>query len=175
VEAVSALMPLTTTDVCTDVTDVVVPHRARGPGRVVVRTTATTVTNRVDRDRLALICRPGAAPATFATIERTVFAASCTSASCHGASHSGGLGLTRGEAYASLVGVAPSNPDAQVAGKLRVAPGDTPRSFLLDKLTGNLAAGEGSPMPYVGSRLPAKSIDLVRRWIAAGAPATAPF
>jgi hypothetical protein len=175
VEAVAALMPLATTDVCTDVTDVVVPRRARGPGRLVVRASATTATKRVDRDRLALVCRPGAPPATFATIERTIFAPSCTSASCHGASHTGGLGLTRGEAFGSLVGVTPSNPGARAAGKLRIAPGDTTRSFLLDKLSGNLTADEGSPMPFVGDRLPARSIDLVRRWIAAGAPATAPF
>ena len=69
----------------------------------------------------------------------------------------------------------PSNPGARTAGKLRVAPGDTTRSFLLDKLSGNLAPDEGSPMPLAGNRLPATSIDLVQRWIAAGAPDTAAF
>ena len=175
VEAVAVLMPLTTTDVCTDVADVVVSRRARGPGRVAVRATATATDHRTDRDRLALVCRPGAPPATFATIERTIFATTCTSASCHGASRAGGLSLARGDAYATLVGATPSNSDAQAAGKQRVTPGDTTRSFLLDKLTGALSPGEGSPMPFVGNRLSAKSIDLVRRWIAAGAPATASF
>ncbi len=175
VEAVATIMPLSTTDVCSDVSDVVVPRRGRGPGRIVLRASATTTSNRVDRDRVALVCRPGAPPATFATIERTIFARSCTSASCHGASHAGGLGLADGEALGALVGTPASNPGAQAAGKLRVAPGDVTRSFLLDKLSGNLASGEGSPMPFVGSRLPARSIDLVRRWIVAGAPATAPF
>ena len=175
VEAAATLMPLSATDVCTDVADVVIPRRGRGRGRIVLRASATTTSNRVDRDRLALVCRPGAPPATFATIQRTVFAMSCTSASCHGVSHAGGLGLAGGEAFGALVGVTPSNPGAQAAGKLRVASGDATRSFLLDKLAGTLTPDEGSPMPFVGHRLPAKSIDLVRRWIAAGAPATAAF
>jgi hypothetical protein len=68
-----------------------------------------------------------------------------------------------------------SNPAAQAAGLLRVAPGDPNDSFLLRKLTGAVGGAEGSPMPFGGARLSRSSIDLVRRWIAAGASADAPF
>jgi hypothetical protein len=77
--------------------------------------------------------------------------------------------LLPGAAYANLVGVPPANPDAAAAGLLRVAPGDPERSFLLRKLEGRLAPGEGEMMPRVGGRLPVSRIDLIRRWIAAGA------
>jgi len=51
----------------------------------------------------------------------------------------------------------------------------TDDSFLLLKLEGTLAAGEGVQMPLVGGPLPASAIDTIRRRIAAGAPETAPF
>jgi hypothetical protein len=109
------------------------------------------------------------------TLQRKIFTPSCSTLSCHGAAGAGGLTLSAGAAYANLVGVAPANQAARDAGLLRVAPGDPGRSFLLRKLEGQLTDGEGVPMPFVGSSLPPASIDLVRRWIAAGAPADAPF
>jgi len=42
-------------------------------------------------------------------------------------------------------------------------------------VTGSLTTAEGAAMPLVGSPSPAQSIELLRRWIAAGAPATTPF
>ena len=104
-----------------------------------------------------------------------MFAVSCSTVSCHGAAESGGLTLATGSAYANLVGVPATNPAAHAAGLLRVVPGDPGASFLLDKLTGMLSADEGDPMPRVGGPLPAARIELIRRWIAAGAPADAPF
>ena len=95
--------------------------------------------------------------------------------SCHGAGNAGGMTLAAGAAYANLAGVPPSNGAALAAGLLRVAPGDPDRSFLLRKLEGTLGPDEGQPMPRVGSQLPPALIDLVRRWIAAGAPADASF
>jgi mono/diheme cytochrome c family protein len=130
-----------------------------------------------DRDRVVLVCgRPPRRPsATFATIQRRIFARSCATLSCHGAAAAGGLGLAPDSAYADLVGVAPNNVVARAAGLLRVTPGDPGRSFLLRKVEGAVAAGEGERMPQVGPSLSARSIDLLRRWILAGAPATAPF
>jgi hypothetical protein len=163
-------MPVDTPDTCT--ADVAV---AVAPGRTVIRASATMASGHSDRDRLALVCRRAGRPATFATIQRKIFALSCAVESCHGAGSAGGLTLSNDVAYANLVGAEPTNPVARAAGLLRVAPGDPARSFLLDKLMGALVAGEGAPMPQVGAALPAARIDLVRRWIAAGAPADAPF
>ena|SRR5882672_1676682 len=175
--ALAALvMPVATADTCTVAVTIPVARRGRRAGRVVVHSNAAMASGHADRDRVALICRrPPGAPATFATIQRKVFTPSCATASCHGAGSAGGLGLAGSAAYANLVGIPPTNPVARDAGLLRVAPGDPERSFLLRKLQSTLVSGEGEPMPRVGSMLPPSSIDLVRRWIAAGAPADAPF
>lgn len=120
---------------------------------------------------LAIAARAYAAPVSFARIDRMFTRVGCASApSCHGAG-AGGLNLAPGGAYANLVGVAPVNEVAQGAGLLRVAPGDSARSFLLAKLEGHLMDGEGERMPLYGPPLPAAKIALVRRWIEAGAPA----
>jgi len=163
-------------DSCTE--PIAVPVvRHGGRGRLVLHGSARMASGHRDRDRVALVCRRPvtAAVATFATLQQKIFTPSCAISSCHGAAVAGGLGLTGDAAYADLVGVAPANDAARAAGLLRVAPGDPERSFLLRKLDGTLAPGEGVRMPQVGSHLPAASIDLVRRWIAAGAPATAAF
>jgi hypothetical protein len=112
----------------------------------------------------------GGEVASFATIQQEIFAADCTSSTCHSATtRAGGMSLEAGDAYASLVNVAPQNPAALAAGLLRVTPDDPARSFLLDKLTGRLDAGEGSPMPLGGIPLGADQIELIRSWIAGGA------
>ena len=130
-------------------------------------------------ERLTFVCRPARKPsrsASFATIQKRIFDATCATPSCHGAAAAaGGLDLAAGAAYGNLVGVSAANPSAQAAGVLRVVPGDPDRSFLLRKLLGQLGAGEGSRMPLVGTPLSPSSLDLVRRWIAAGAPETAAF
>jgi hypothetical protein len=169
-------MPITTPDTCTAAVTVPIPTLGRRAVRLVVRARAAMASGHADRDRVALVCRrrPGAG-ATFATIQRKVFTPSCATASCHGAGGAGGLILGAAVSYGSLVGVPPANRVAGDAGLLRVAPGDPARSFLLRKLQGTLAPGEGAPMPFVGPSLPPASIDLVRRWIAAGAPADTAF
>ena len=91
------------------------------------------------------------------------------------AAAAGGLNLAAGAAYGNLVGVAAANSAAAAAGALRVAPGDPDHSFLLRKLLGQIAPAEGSRMPLVGTPPSAANLDLIRRWIAAGAPETAPF
>jgi len=164
-------MPVSTADTCTSEATVTVP---RGH-RIVLHASATMASGHADRDAVPLVCQKPPPPATFATLERQVFGASCATVSCHGAADSGGLTLATGSAYANLVGVPAANPGAHAAGLLRVVPGDPDASFLLDKLTGMLTPDEGDPMPRVGGPLPAARIDLVRRWIAAGAPADAPF
>lgn len=167
-------MPVDVSETCTASAAVPVATRGRRPGRVALRTTASMGTSGADRDRLVIICRPALSTpltATFANVQRKVFVRSCATFSCHGAVGAGGLVLTPEAAYANLVGVPPANGSARDAGLLRVAPGDPARSFLLLKLSGPLGPGEGDPMPRVGGTLSPALQDLVRRWIAAGAPA----
>jgi hypothetical protein len=48
-------------------------------------------------------------------------------------------------------------------------PADPQRSFLIDKVTGELSAAEGSLMPLGGIPLRADQIEMIRSWIANGA------
>ena len=144
------------------------------------------------RKTLALVCRvprrtrpkppaPGPRPPrgggdTFAAIQKKIFNATCATPTCHGAAAaSGGLNLAAGASYGNLVSVPAENPAAQAVGELRVVPGNPDASFLFEKLVGNIKPSEGVRMPLVGRPLSAAELDLIRRWIAAGAPETAPF
>jgi hypothetical protein len=169
-------MPLATPDTCTATVGVPLARHGSRPAGATVQQSVSMASGHEDRDRVTLVClhRPGAT-ATFATLQRKIFTPSCATLSCHGASNAGGMTLVAGAAYANLVGISSSNPAAQAAGLLRVAPGDPDRSFLLRKLEGRLGPDEGAQMPRVGSELPPTLIDLVRRWIAAGAPLDASF
>jgi hypothetical protein len=115
--------------------------------------------------------------ATFARdIQKKIFDSTCATPSCHGAgAAAAGLDLSAGAAWANLVGVPATNEGAKAASLERVTPNDPEDSFLCQKLEGKLEAGEGVQMPLVGGPLPASAIDTIRRWIAAGAPETAPF
>jgi hypothetical protein len=73
--------------------------------------------------------------------------------------------------YAALVGADPANSTARRSGQKLVVAGNPARSFLLNKLTGQMEFGEGDLMPQNASPLTAEEIALVRQWIAAGAPA----
>ena len=177
VAALEALpMPLATPDTCTATVGVALARHGTRPARATLRASESMASGRNARDRLTFVCAPPrGATATFATLQRKIFTPGCSTLSCHGAANAGGMTLAAGAAYANLVGVPPSNGAALAAGLLRVAPGDPDRSFLLRKLEGTLTPDEGLSMPRVGSPLPPRFIDLVRRWIAAGAPADASF
>jgi mono/diheme cytochrome c family protein len=113
----------------------------------------------------------GAPPATvtLVQIQQEIFTPHC--ASCHVDGGSGPMPLTDpATSYASLVGVDPTNSTARQAGKKRVMPGDPARSFLMDKVTGDMELGEGDRMPQNAHPLSADQIALIRRWIQAGAP-----
>jgi len=101
----------------------------------------------------------------FAEIQATIFTPICTN--CHiGANAPQGLRLDEANSYAMLVNVA----SGEVPSLLRVNPGNPDTSYLVQKLQGNNAVG--GRMPFGGPYLPQDRIDLVRRWIAAGAPAS---
>lgn len=112
---------------------------------------------------------PPAPPANtdFQQIQATIFTPVCTA--CHvGANAPVGLRLDEGNSYALLVNVA----SAEVPGLLRVNPGNPDASYLVQKIQGNAAVGARMPAngpPFLSQT----QIDLVRRWIAAGAPSSA--
>src|SRR5690606_11821742 len=108
---------------------------------------------------------------TFSVIQQRIFAAKgCRVASCHGNAEAGGLDLRAASAHFSLVDKPATTVGA--AGEMRVVPGDVEASFLWRKLTGALEVDEGLRMPATGaSSLDALELELVRSWIAAGAPA----
>lgn len=99
----------------------------------------------------------------FTQIQESIFTAICTA--CHaGASAPLGLRLDAASSFAMLVGV----PSVEVPTVRRVAPGDPDASYLVQKIEGRAAVG--GRMPLGGPPLTQTSIDLVRQWIAAGAP-----
>jgi cytochrome c551/c552 len=109
-----------------------------------------------------------AVEATFSSIHANVLKRRCTAGACHDASSpSAGLSFVTAEAaYAGLVG----KPAEIAPAKTLVAPGDPGASFLIAKLRGELAEGEGDPMPYKSSMLSETTVAKIEAWIAAGAP-----
>ena len=102
----------------------------------------------------------------FQEIQDTVFTPICTQ--CHiGAGAPQGLRLDAANSYAMLVNV-PSN---EVGSLMRVNPGNPDQSYIVQKIQGN--ADVGGRMPLGQAKLPQDRIDLIRGWIAAGAPAPA--
>ncbi len=72
--------------------------------------------------------------------------------------------LSEGLAYINIVDVV----SREYSKKKIVAPGNLELSYLYDKLTGNQA--EGDRMPSGKKALPKEQIELIKKWILAGAP-----
>lgn len=108
--------------------------------------------------------------ATMASLETDYFAMSCALAgSCHkGPNPSGVLILDAGTSHANLVGV----ESIMAPGKTLVVAGDPDNSFLVQKVEGTMAEGEGQIMPLGAPNPldPSCRIAALRAWIAAGAP-----
>ena len=99
----------------------------------------------------------------FQEIQDTVFTPICTA--CHiGATAPQGLRLDAANSYAMLVNVA----SEEVPTLMRVNPGNPDESYLVHKIEGTAAVG--ARMPLGGPALPQDRIDLIRQWIASGAP-----
>lgn len=100
-------------------------------------------------------------------IQERVFEGSCAFTNCHGAE-----GLPQAELELSSATVSADNlidVQSTEVDRLRVAPGDTGASYLVDKLLGqNLAPGTAR-MPNVGVALCDAKIQAVEAWIEAGA------
>lgn len=78
----------------------------------------------------------------------------------------GQLALEAGTSYQALVGV----PSTQ-SKLLRVKPGDSSQSYLVNKLEGTQGevGGSGTLMPQGTGALPQAQLDMIVRWIESGA------
>ena len=113
---------------------------------------------------------PSTGGSAYDVIQQQIFNQHCLSAGCHNSiNQAGNLNLTAGVSYGDLVNVTPDNPVAAAMGLKRVTPFDPANSFLIIKLTGP-GLGEGTRMPQGMSPLSQSDIDMIRAWIADGAP-----
>ncbi len=117
------------------------------------------------------VADPAQLAATFDNVHHHILQPGCAIPGCHDpAAASGGLDFTvPASAHSALLGAPPQNPVAAENGWLRVRPADPERSFLIRKLAGP-GVGEGMAMPSPAQQLDPAWLDLVSRWIAAGAP-----
>jgi len=179
-------VPATDADTCAALTKLTVPLTMKRSGRTrkgrkVVRLTATGTEGTRDRDAVKFICKPpkkarGTRGATFSTIQTQIFEKQCAFSGCHSlGSAEADLVLEGVGVWDALVDVPASTSAAAFAGKKRVVPGAPDTSFLIDKLLGKLGPGEGDPMPQARSPLSDDDIQLIRKWILAGAPRTEVF
>jgi len=102
---------------------------------------------------------------TFESIQQNVFTPICSV--CHqGATAPLGMRLTADVSYAMIVNV----DSVEVPTLRRIQPGDPNISYLVQKIEGRAAVG--GRMPLNGTPLPQATIDVIRQWVASGAPRT---
>jgi len=141
-----------------------------GNGTALLRAVATDVDSNVGVSaEVAVTIANGAPAVSLAQIQGLVFTPICSG--CHNGSNPptgalpGSQNLTAGNSFANIVNV----PSLEIPALLRVKPNDPANSYLIRKLEG--AAGiQGSRMPLGGPFLDQPTIDLVKAWIASGAP-----
>ena len=85
---------------------------------------------------------------------------------CHGSS--GALNLAAMVSYGNLVNVAAAGGSCAASGMLRVVPGDPAMSLLYRKVMGTQSCG--AQMPRGAAAMSMSDTEIIRRWIAAGAP-----
>jgi hypothetical protein len=114
------------------------------------------------------VCSHFEAPATFARVyDEVLVPTGCTTGTCHG-SGAGHLVLTTADiSYERLVNVPPF--DMTCGTPLRVLPGDPDQSRLWRKVAPGIEVC-GAKMPKGRPALTDTQAELVKRWIAAGAP-----
>lgn len=114
---------------------------------------------------------PGVGPSgEYVAIQAEIFTPSCISSSCHSSgTRAGGLSLTAAESYDALVNIVPTNAAAAERGYLLVSPEDVSASYLVNKVNGDLADGEGLVMPLGAPLLSPDQIAMIEIWIENGA------
>jgi len=101
---------------------------------------------------------------TLTQIQNEIFTPSCASAGCHsGNNPPDGLLLTTGNSWSNNV-----NIDAVQMNLKRVLPGDPDNSYLVRKIEGSGIVA--NRMPLGAAPLSQDQINLVRQWVADGAP-----
>jgi hypothetical protein len=106
---------------------------------------------------------------SFAADIQPIFTANCALSGCHAPpSPQLGQNLSAGNAYASIVNVT----SVEVPTLARVEPFDPESSYLVHKIQGTFpgVGGSGGRMPLGQGALPDADIQLIRAWIADGAP-----
>ena len=103
----------------------------------------------------------------FAAVE-AIFARSCAGNGCHVNEDepASGLDLTPGRAYGSLVDIG----SVEVPDKQRIAAGSPDDSYLLCKVSADCGFRRGARMPLDADALSDADIDVIRMWVADGAP-----
>jgi polyvinyl alcohol dehydrogenase (cytochrome) len=110
----------------------------------------------------------GLAPTFTNVYTQVLLPAGCAGPFCHGGEAGNFRITTQAETYANLVGVQASGASCGTSGLARVVAGNPDASLLLNKVS-SLTPACGASMPP-GQQLPQAQIDLIRAWIAAGAP-----
>jgi hypothetical protein len=140
------------------------------------------MTGRSCKMSTATVCKEAETHSDFEWIESKIFVANCFGSSCHSdATSSGNRDLSKGHAYATLMG--PSG-DGNVIANLDpnhrlVVPGEPENSYLFFLLKGVKATDSSPPhaeppsdvgyMPMSNATLCCQKIDAIERWITAGA------
>lgn len=118
---------------------------------------------------VAVAALVGCGGPTLTEVQTQVFTRSCATAGCHknttatSTDAAEGLDLEK-DTFAKLVGVA----SVQAPAKKLVVAGDPDNSYLIEKME-KMNPPSGTQMPPTGA-LPVADLELVRGWIASGAP-----
>lgn len=103
---------------------------------------------------------------TLSSLQENVFSTNCALSGCHaGPSPQQGLDLSAGATHDNVVNVASTErPEVD-----RVEPGNPDASYLVHKIEGRSSI-VGERMPLGREPLSQEQIDVIREWIANGAP-----
>ena len=101
-------------------------------------------------------------------IQASIFDQSCTFSNCHGS-----MGAPQAGLELSSVSVSEANlidvSSTQIPTRVRVAPGDSSSSYVMNKILGEDIADGTQQMPIVGTLCQSR-IDAIEQWIDDGAP-----
>ena len=108
---------------------------------------------------------PNGTAITLTQLSMEIFTPNCTFSGCHGGGSfvAANLSLEADRIASEIIGVASGQSDLK-----RIEPGDPEASYLLKKVRGD--SDVNTQMPLNRTPLSAAQIEMIRAWIAAGAP-----